>query len=109
MRKRNATSQGTGHEPEQQQRGAGLLVLNDQGGGVMSVSYEVTATLRAEMHSWSPIVLVYESHGQDCRYKPLGEICSTISQKYGTGGGNAPIVVKYETEDISEHRARVVE
>ena len=24
-------------------------------------------------------------------------------------GGNAPIVVKYETEDISEHRARVVE
>ena len=52
----------------------------------MSVSYEVTATLRAEMHSWSPIVLVYESHGQDCRYKPLGEICSTISQKYGTGG-----------------------
>lgn len=33
-----------------------------------------------------PVVLVYESHGQDCRYKPLGEVCSTISQKYGTGG-----------------------
>ena len=31
--------------------------------------------------------LVYESHGQDCRYKPLGDTCSTISQKYGTGGG----------------------
>ena len=43
-----------------------------------------------------PVVLVYESHGQDCRYKPLGEVCSTISQKYGTGGGNAPIVVEYE-------------
>ena len=33
-----------------------------------------------------PVVLVYESHGQDCRYKPLGEVCSTISHKYGTGG-----------------------
>ena len=43
-----------------------------------------------------PCVLVYESHGQDCRYTPLGDTCSTISQKYGTGGGNAPIVVKYE-------------
>lgn len=43
-----------------------------------------------------PVVLVYESHGQDCRYKPLGEVCSTISHKYGTGGGNAPIVVEYE-------------
>ena len=36
-----------------------------------------------------PVVLVYESHGQDCRYKPLGEVCSTISQKYGTGGQRA--------------------
>ena len=43
-----------------------------------------------------PCVLVYESHGQDCRYKPLGDVCSTVSQKYGTGGGNQPIVVKYE-------------
>ena len=33
-----------------------------------------------------PCVLVYESHGQDCRYKYLGDVCSTVSQKYGTGG-----------------------
>ena len=36
-----------------------------------------------------PCVLVYESHGQDCRYTPLGDTCSTISQKYGTGGQRA--------------------
>ena len=46
-----------------------------------------------------PCVLVYESHGQDCRYKYLGDVCSTVSQKYGTGGGNAPIVVQYEPEE----------
>jgi hypothetical protein len=33
--------------------------------------------------------LVFESHGQDCRYKPLGDVCSTVSQKYGAGGQRA--------------------
>lgn len=43
-----------------------------------------------------PCVLVYESHNQDSRYKPFGEICETVSAKYGTGGGNQPIVVEYK-------------
>ena len=64
-----------------------VLVLNDQGGGVMSVSYDKTSTLRSQTKHHEPVVLVYESHGQDCRYTPLGDTCSTISQKYGTGGG----------------------
>ena len=40
----------------------------------MSVSYEVTATLRAEMHSWSPIVLVYDARGNGG-----GGVCPTIT------------------------------
>lgn len=40
--------------------------------------------------------IVFESHGQDARYKLLGDICETVSAKYGTGGGNTPIVLKYE-------------
>ena len=46
------------------------------------------------------VCLVYESHGQDCRYRPLGNICSTISQKYGTGGGNVPIILEIHDKDI---------
>ena len=42
------------------------------------------------------ICLVYESHNQDSRYRPLGDICETVSAKYGTGGGNQPIVLRYE-------------
>ena len=38
---------------------------------------------------------MYESHGQDSRYIFLGDVCSTVSQKYGTGGGNVPIVLTY--------------
>lgn len=39
-------------------------------------------------------LLVYENHSQDSRYRPLGEVCETISAKYGTGGNNQPLVVK---------------
>jgi len=62
----------------------------------MDISENVTATLRAQDHGHPPIVMVFESHGQDARYRPMGDVCETISAKYGTGGGNAPIVLKYE-------------
>lgn len=39
------------------------IVLNDQGGEVMNVSYEVTGTLRAQMSGHPPVVLVYDTRG----------------------------------------------
>ena len=56
----------------------------------MTVSFDIVSTLRAETHQHEPIVLVYERHDQDARYKPLGDICETVSAKYGTGGGQYP-------------------
>lgn len=35
---------------------------------------------------------VFENHGQDSRYRDMGDVCETVSAKYGTGGGNQPIV-----------------
>ena len=61
------------------------------------VGYTVSTNSNASGRN-TPIVLVYESHGQDCRYKFLGDVCSTVSQKYGTGGGNVPIIV----DELSE-------
>ena len=68
----------------------------------MTVEYDKAPTLRAQDHGHPP--LVYESHDQDSRYNPLGEVCETISAKYGTGGGNAPIVVQYEIVQQREER-----
>ena len=34
---------------------------------------------------------VYEMHGQDSRVRNLGDVCSTVTSKYGTGGGNVPV------------------
>jgi len=38
-------------------------------------------------------VTVYEMHGQDSRVRDVGEVCTTVTSKYGTGGGNVPIAI----------------
>lgn len=42
-------------------RNASVLVLNDQGGAVMDVSYDVAATLRAQDHGHPP--LIFDARG----------------------------------------------
>lgn len=42
---------------------------------------------------------VFESHNTDCRYNELDKVCTTITAHYGTGGCNAPIVVKETNND----------
>jgi DNA (cytosine-5)-methyltransferase 1 len=37
---------------------------------------------------------VYEMHGQDSRVRDLGETCSTVTSKWGTGGGNVPVALQ---------------
>ena len=37
-------------------------------------------------------VAVYENHPADSRIKDMGEVCSTVTSRWGTGGGNMPIV-----------------
>lgn len=37
---------------------------------------------------------VFENHGQDTRFKDSGDIAQTVVAKYGTGGGNQPLVVQ---------------
>lgn len=40
-----------------------ILILNDMGGAVMNVSYDITATLRGETKHHEPIILVYDARG----------------------------------------------
>lgn len=114
-----------------------IPVLNDQGGGAMSVSYNMTGTLRASEHGHQPIVLesnqvhatvtqngicptlpasmgmgggyipmitdhpadrpvVFENHAQDARYKEAPTCSPTGYDRWGTGGGNTPLVAMPE-------------
>ncbi|MBR0598433.1 DNA cytosine methyltransferase, partial [Clostridiales bacterium BAD-6] len=98
-----------------------ILCLNDQGDQCMSVSQDISGTLRAQMHS-QPLVLanqqggaeigegvcptitsaagtsgnnqpvLFENHGIDSRYTGPHEVAPTMSARYGTGGNNQPLI-----------------
>jgi DNA (cytosine-5)-methyltransferase 1 len=40
-----------------------------------------------------PVHPVYELHSQDSRVRELGDVCTTVSATYGSGGGNVPITL----------------
>lgn len=96
-----------------------IVVLNDQGGSQMSVSEDVSATLRSQEHGHQPIVLMrdsvagsitghyhkgvgsddlnmvytaYENHPADSRITETGDISQQLTSRMGTGGGNVPLV-----------------
>ena len=60
-----------------------ILCLNDQGGGAMDCSLDVTGALRAQEHGHQP--LVYDNHGIDARYTGPHNVAPTMSARYGTG------------------------
>ena len=71
-------------------------ILNDQGGGVMGVSYNVTGTLRASEHGHQPIVL--ESNQAHATVSQTG-ICPTLPASMGLGGGYVPMVTERKIFD----------
>ena len=38
---------------------------------------------------------VYENHPADSRIKEMGDVCATVTSRWGTGGGNVPFVQSY--------------
>lgn len=73
-----------------------IPVLNDQGGGAMSVSYNMTGTLRAAEHGHQPIVL--ESNQVHATVTQTG-ICPTLPASMGLGGGYVPMVTERKIFD----------
>ena len=67
-----------------------MMCLHDQGGQRMDVCENMTGTLRANEKGHQP--LVYENHGVDARIREFGEVSPTVTARYGTGGGNTPLV-----------------
>ena len=73
-----------------------VMCLHDQGGQRMDVCENTTGTLRASEKGHQP--LVYENHGVDARIRESGEVSPTVTARYGTGGGNTPLV--QEDDDV---------
>lgn len=105
--------------PENPGGGKGILIQRDRTGALSTLNNQIVMTFRKQSHARSadegqgweetsvsdtlniydngesrtPTLVVYENHSQDSRYRPLGDVCESISAKYGTGGNNQPLVV----------------
>lgn len=65
-----------------------VLILNDMGGEVMSISKDVTSTLRANSKHHEPIVLILDHHPNDSRISIKDDdVCQALTSRMGTGGG----------------------
>lgn len=67
-----------------------VMCLHDQGGQRMDVCENMTGTLHDSEKGHQP--LVYENHGVDARIRESSEISPTVTARFGTGGGNTPLV-----------------
>ena len=67
-----------------------VMCLHDQREQRMDVCENMTGTLRANEKGHQP--LVYENHSIDARVRESSEISPTVTARYGTGGGNTPLV-----------------
>lgn len=67
-----------------------IMILNDMGGAVMNISYDVISTLRGEAKHHEPIVLVYDARGNG-------------------GGSTAPTITGDHQNRITDYTAIVVE
>ena len=70
-------------------------------GNLEPMQRERQDTARETETSIGDTVSVYENHTQDCRYRELKEVCSTLASNLGTGGNNQPLVVD---DDVTAYR-----
>lgn len=57
----------------------------------------LASTVKARDHKQFTDLVVYETHPADSRVKEMGNVCQTVTSRWGTGGGNVPIAL----QDIS--------
>ena len=44
-------------------------------------------------------MIAYETHPADSRVKEMGDVCQTVTSRWGTGGGNVPLVQAYSLRE----------
>lgn len=77
-----------------------VMCLNDQGGNVMGVSYDVSGTLRAQEHGHQPSILDM-SHACDV-IRDCGEVAPSLQARMGTGGNQIPLT--YQMQGFGDYR-----
>ena len=59
----------------------------------------IASTISARDYKSATDLVVYETHPADSRVKEMGETCQTVTSRWGTGGGNVPLVQAYSIRE----------
>jgi DNA (cytosine-5)-methyltransferase 1 len=54
----------------------------------------LASTVKARDYKQFTDLIVYETHPADSRVKEMGDVCQTVTSRWGTGGGNVPIAIQ---------------
>jgi DNA (cytosine-5)-methyltransferase 1 len=57
------------------------------------------STIKARDYKDHTDLIVYETHPADSRVKDMGDVCQTVTSRWGTGGGNVPLVQAYSLRE----------
>ena len=60
------------------EKSSSIIILNDQGGARMGISYDVTGTLRAQDHAHPPLIFDARGNGGDLYARQSREITTHI-------------------------------
>ena len=72
--------------------GSETLVTFDRQSSGEYGTQEVASTVAARDYKSASDLIVYETHPADSRVKNMGKVCQTVTSRWGTGGGNVPLV-----------------
>jgi DNA (cytosine-5)-methyltransferase 1 len=59
----------------------------------------LASTVKARDYKQFTDLVVYETHPADSRVKEMGDVCQTVTSRWGTGGGNVPLVSAYSIRE----------
>ena len=76
--------------------GSETLVTFDRQSNCQYSEGEIASTVSARDYKSATdlITKVYENHPSDSRVQEMGDVCSTVTRRWGTGGGNVPFAVQ---------------
>ena len=68
--------------------GSETIVFDRQSSGEYGIQNVASTIAARDYKSASDLITVYETHPADSRVKEMGEVCQTVTSRWGTGGGN---------------------
>ncbi len=79
-----------------------LVTFDRQSSGEYGTQQVASTVAARDYKSASDLIAkVYETHPADSRVKEMGDVSQTVTSRWGTGGGNVPLVQAISLQDVS--------